>query len=46
MNRVWLVGIVIGVVLVVAGSLFLYNWDIPAPQEHIEQDLSNDRLSN
>lgn len=46
MNRVWLVGIVTGVVLILAAVLFLYSWDIPAPQQHIEQDLSDDRISN
>jgi len=46
MNRVWLVVVIIGVVLVVAAALFLYSWDIPAPQEHVEQELSDDRISN
>lgn len=45
MNRVWTIAVAVGIAVILALGLFLYNWDIPAPQEKVEQELSDDRLS-
>ena len=43
MSRLWLVILILSVLVVVTAAAFLYMWDIPAPQEHVEQTLSVDR---
>lgn len=42
MSRLWLVIIMLTTLVIVAGAAFLYMWDIPAPQEHVEQTLPVD----
>ena len=45
MNKVWKIATVAGIAAILALGLFLYTWDIPAPQEKVEQELSDDRLA-
>jgi len=46
MNRFILVALVGSIVVVAAGLLFLLSWDIPAPSERVEREISNDSFPN
>lgn len=46
MNRVWLIVTLAILLVLLAGAVWLYNWDIPAPQERIDQELSDDIVTN
>ncbi len=45
MNRTWMVALVIILIALLAGTIWLYNWDIPAPQDRVNQELSDDVIS-
>ncbi|GER06203.1 hypothetical protein GCM10007972_09240 [Iodidimonas muriae] len=46
MKRVWLIIVLLAVLAVLAGTVWLYTWDIPAPQERVEQELPDDLITN
>ena len=42
MNKFILVALIGSFLAVGAGMLFMLGWDIPAPSEHVERELSDD----
>ena len=46
MKSVWLMVIVIVLLAVIGGTIWLFTWDIPAPQQKMEQELSDDIIND
>ncbi|GAK34655.1 MULTISPECIES: hypothetical protein [Iodidimonas] len=46
MKSVWLVVIAIVLLALIGGSIWLFTWDIPAPQQSVEQELSDDIIND
>jgi len=46
MSRLTRAVLILGLAIALGGAIFLYTWDIPAPQERVQKTLSNDRFAN
>ncbi len=45
MNRTWMIALVAALIALLVGAVWLYNWDIPAPQDQVSQELSDDVIN-